>query len=153
MLIKEVEPSVVRNRQTAVTGVIGHAILGDHDLGRRIIPLDPGQYVVEPTRIDLLPACSGERMALQRLAVPVDNHRGVVIDSKKVDRGADGGQVTPPIGPLGLPAASEQSLLGRSNCETPEVRIGFVRGWPQLELDVESRNRRWDGDHGIQVEL
>ena len=39
MLIKEVEPSVVRNRQTAVTGVIGHAILGDHDLGRRIIPL------------------------------------------------------------------------------------------------------------------
>jgi hypothetical protein len=53
MLIKEVEPSVVQRGHT-VAGVIRHAILGYHDLGRRIIPLDPGQCVV---------------------AMPVDHHR------------------------------------------------------------------------------
>jgi hypothetical protein len=44
----------------------------------------------------------------------------------------------------GPTATREQSLLGRSNSEAPKVRVGFILGRLQLELDVESRNARWD---------
>ena len=40
-----------------------------------------------------------------------------------------------------------------SNSEAPKVRVGFILGWLQLELDVERRNPIRDRDHRIQVEL
>jgi hypothetical protein len=33
------------------------------------------------------------------------------------------------------------------------VRVGFILGWLQFELDVECRNPRRERDHWIQVEL
>jgi hypothetical protein len=40
-----------------------------------------------------------------------------------------------------------------SNSQAPQVRVGLILGWLQLELDVESRNPIGDRDHRIKVEL
>ena len=45
------------------------------------------------------------------------------------------------------------SAMRRSNSQAPKVRVGFILGRLQLELDVESGNPRRDRDHRIQVEL
>jgi hypothetical protein len=43
--------------------------------------------------------------------------------------------------------------LRAPKAKLPHVRIGFIHDRLQLELDVESRNPRWNRDHRIQVEL
>jgi hypothetical protein len=44
--------------------------------------------------MDLLPACGGDGMRLPCLSVTIDHDWGVVVDSKKVHRSAEGGQVS-----------------------------------------------------------
>jgi hypothetical protein len=73
MLLQELDPGIVDGWPTAVPSVIRNAVLGDHDLGRPILLSNPGKRVVEPTRIDLLPACGRGRMGLERLPLIVDH--------------------------------------------------------------------------------
>jgi hypothetical protein len=56
-------------------GVVRDAVFSDHDLGRPVLPSQPGERVVETSRIDLLPACGGDRMRLERLPLTVDHNR------------------------------------------------------------------------------
>jgi hypothetical protein len=71
MLLQELDPGIVDGWPTAVPNVIRDAVFGDHDLGRPVLPSNPGKRVVEPTRIDLLPACARGRMGLERLPLTV----------------------------------------------------------------------------------
>jgi hypothetical protein len=93
MLLQEPDPGMVDGWLIAVPVAVRDAVFGNHDFRRPVLPSSPCEPVVEPPRIDLLPACGRDWIRLKRLPVTIEYHWGVVVDSKKVDRNADGGQV------------------------------------------------------------
>jgi hypothetical protein len=50
-------------------------------------------------------------------------------------------------------SAHSAAVSLRTTSQAPDVRIGFILGWLQLELGVEGRNSTRDCDHRIQVEF
>ncbi len=114
------------------------AALGDVDLGAAVVPVDPGEQVVQPLWVDL-PTRIGDRGALRdrplelqrRDAAARDQRPGVEVDAEKVHLG---GREKPSIGLVHACEHAPGAVVVEHVCRVPPAEHGIEE--PAVEVAV-----------------